>query len=501
MNDIEFAHGASPHLGDLYERAKDYGVSAPGYALTLLRSFAETVCETLDPYMDQGMKLERKITRMRDTGLADHTVLAPLRVLQKHGNIAAHPKAFSFTTHDYPQMLKEALPAALKLLEHLYSLNSANGEAPGYTITLPTRDNLQLLSYRAVFEEDAGARHMLGIHFKEKADGLRATESMFRADDGYGFTSRKYIDEANHWFKLAVNDSHVEALYEYGVYLARLQGEDFHERRQAGERYVWQASEEGHADALTFIGDCYFWGSALYQQDLEYARELYQQAATQSHPGALAQLGKMHEQGLGGPVDFNAAFRCSLQAAEAGFPRAQFHLYSLYEQGHAFTDDRPKAIAWLTEATELKHPEAMLELAGLIMQKLIPDRTDLDAQAFYEECVHTQETRVKARYGLAHLLAKKRDDLNALHAALNCILSCKDEILSTSKHRDLLPGCERLTPRLWEQINLTIARTHPHHALRTTVPRPVYIGPPVGRNEQCPCGADKKYKHCCRLQH
>ncbi|MFP3848953.1 SEC-C metal-binding domain-containing protein [Pseudomonas sp. W5-01] len=498
MNDIEFAHGVSPNLGDLYERAAKYGVSAPGYALTLLRSFAETVCETLDPNMDRGKKLERKIARMRDTGLVDHTVLAPLRILQKHGNIAAHPKAFSFTTHDYAQMLKEALPAALKLLEHLYGLNSVDGEAPRYTVTLPTRDNLQLISYQAVFEEDADARHMLGIYFKEKADGLRATESMFRADDGYGFDSRKFIDQANHWFKLAAHDWHVEALYEYGVYLARLQGEDFHDQRKEGERYVWQASEKGHVDASAFIGDCYFWGSALYEQDLDAARGLYQQAASQSHPEAIAQLGAMHEQGLGGPVDFDAAFQCSLQAAEAGFPRAQFHLYSLHNQGHAFPDDSPKAIAWLAEAADQKHPEAMLELAGLIMQKIIPGRTSIDARALYEQCGHIQETQIRAWYRLAHLLAKQTNDLDALQRALSCLTNCQDAIVSTSQHRDLLPGCDRLTPLLWEQINVTINRAHPQLARAAAiVSRRPYTGTPVGRNEPCPCGLNKKYKHCC----
>lgn len=498
MNDIEFAHSVSPELGYLYEQAKNYSVSTPGYALTFLRGFAETVCETVDPSMADGRKLERKIVSLRDRRLADHGVLAPLRVLQKHGNVAAHPKAFSFTTHDYAQMLNEALPAALELLEYLYGLNSADGEAPEYTVTLPTRDTLQLLSYQAVFEEDAHARHTLGIHFKEKADDINASERILRADDGYGFNSRKYIDQANHWFKLAAKEWHVESLYEYGVYLARLQGEDFHEQRKEGERYVWQASEEGHADALAFIGDCYFWGSSIYEQDLEYARELYQHAASQSHPGAIAQLGTMHEQGLGGPVDFNAALQCSLQAAEAGFPRAQFHLYTLHDQGHAFPGDRPKAIAWLIEAADQKHPEAMLELAGLIMQKLIPERTGTDARALYEECGHIKETQIRAWYRLAHLLAKQTNDLDALQIALSCITNCKDTIVSTSQHRDLLPGCDRLTPLLWEQINVTINRAHPQLAHAAAIAsRPPYTGAPVGRNEPCPCGLNKKYKHCC----
>jgi len=27
--------------------------------------------------------------------------------------------------------------------------------------------------------------------------------------------------------------------------------------------------------------------------------------------------------------------------------------------------------------------------------------------------------------------------------------------------------------------------------------KPVRTGPKVGRNDPCPCGSGKKYKHCC----
>lgn len=507
MNDIEFAHTVSPQLGDLYEQAKNLGASTPGYAVTFLRSFAGALCETLVPSMDRALNLDRKIAYLRDRRLVDHRVLNPLRTLQKHGNVAAHPKAFSYTSHDATEMLSQALPAALELLEYLYSLNPVHGAPPEYTVTPFTQHNLRELSYNAVFEDDAEARYTLGIHFKEKADALKTSEVIFRADDGYGFESRKSIDQANIWFKLAADSSHVEAMYEYGVYLARLQGHEFQEQRQEGERWVWRASDRDHADALAFIGDCHLWGSAKYEQDLEYARELYQQAAAQSHPGALAQLGEMHQRGIGGPVDFKAAFECSLQSAEAGFPQAQFHLYTLHHQGHAFAGDRPKAITWLNEAAEQKYPEAMLELGRLISQKLISGRSDIDAQALYEQCLSSQNTRIKARYALAHSLVKQVDNLDTLQSALALITNCQDEITETSQHKDLLPACGRLAAYIWEKIQVAMANAYPNLTFQigapptpiTTEPsQRAYVGPPVGRNEQCPCGSEKKYKHCCR---
>lgn len=149
MNDIEFSHSVSPQLGDLYEHAKNLRHSTPGYALTLLRSFAGAFCEIVDPSIDQVQKLERKIARLRDKSLFDHKVLALLRTLQKHGNVAAHPQAFSFITHDYLAMLDQALDAALGLLEHLHRLKQPHGEVPKYRVTTAGQDNLHLLSYRA----------------------------------------------------------------------------------------------------------------------------------------------------------------------------------------------------------------------------------------------------------------------------------------------------------------------------------------------------------------
>ncbi len=100
MNDIEFAHSVSPQLGNLYEQAKNLDASTPGYAVTFLRSFAEAFCETLVPNRDRALNLDRKIAYLRDRCLVDHRVLSPLRTLQKHGNVAAHPKAFDYISHD-----------------------------------------------------------------------------------------------------------------------------------------------------------------------------------------------------------------------------------------------------------------------------------------------------------------------------------------------------------------------------------------------------------------
>jgi len=464
MNDIEFARNASPHLAAHYEQAKNLSLTAPAYALTFLRSFAAIFCEAIDSSTVGEKNLSEKIKRVRDAGHVSTKVLERLRILQHSGNQAVHPEEYDWTTLDFSTMVETGLSAALFLLEHLHWLRHGDVTMATYTIEEPTKHIQRELSYRAVFEEDGDARYTLGLYFKEKADRLQAADSMQRVDDGYGFAARSAIDQSVQWFKVGAECSHPGALYEYGAYLARLKDSDGKSRkdeRQMGERYVWQASNEEHADALALLGDFYFSGSALYDVDLSYARELYEKAAAQLHPRALAQLGKMHERGLGGLKDIDSAFRCSLKAAEAGFPQAQFHLYSLHRQKHAFVDDYPTALYWLNEAAAQKYPDAMIALADLIVQQRVPSRTVMEAQTLYKECIWTPRIRIKAQYSYANLIATHSEELEELHTALNCALSCRDEVMRTPKYHESLMGCERIIQTLTNKIKVAMDRMYP----------------------------------------
>ena len=506
MNDIEFARSVSPQLAAHYEQAKNLSITAPAYALTFLRSFAAIFCEAIDPSTVGEKNLNEKIKRVRDVGLATMKVLERLRTLQDSGNQAVHPEEYDWTTLDFTAMVEEGLSAALFLLEHLHWLCHGDVKMPAYAVEKPTKHIQRELSYRAVFEEDGDARYTLGLHFKEKADRLQATDQFQRVDDGYGFAARAAIDQAVQWFKVGAECSHLGAMYEYGAYLARLKddpnGKCRKDMRQMGERYVWQASNEDHADALALLADFYFAGSALYDADLAYARELYAKAAAQSHPRALAQLGKMHERGLGGPKDLDAAFRCSLQAAEAGFPQAQFHLYTLHHKKHAFMGDYPTALHWLSEAAAQQYPDAMLALADLIVQQRMPGRTVREAQALYEECIRTPRLRIKALYSHATLIARHSEDLEELNIALSEAMNCWDKVKGKPEYRELDTGCGRIILTLTNKIQSAMERKYPGFSLQFPVAqaepdRKSHTGSAVGRNKPCLCGSGKKYKHCC----
>ena len=144
----------------------------------------------------------------------------------------------------------------------------------------------------------------------------------------------------------------------------------------------------------------------------------------------------------------------------------------------------------------------MLALAELITQKRVPGRAVMEAQALYEQCISTQHTRIKALYALANLLATHTEELDALHLGLSSAHNCKDEIVTKPEYQGLLLGCERIIVTISKKLNDAMARTYPQLAFRVPVPptipdRPTYTGPSVGRNEPCPCGSQKKYKHCC----
>lgn len=471
MNDIEFAQSLSPELAALYVQAKELAFTTPAHALTFLRSFAAVFCETIEPSTNDESNLNRKIARVREGDQASTKVLSYLRTLQESGNKAAHPEQYDWNVLDFPALVEEALLTARYLLGHLFWLRHGHLESPEYTVSEPTRHIQRDLSHRAIFDEDPEARYTLGVHFKEKADRQLASEQTFRIDDGYGAfsnsPSRQTIDQAIHWFKCAAESSHPGALYEYGAYLSRLKDhpdgtKSREEDRVHGEIKVWWACQEGHADAQALMGDFFFSGSTRQEIDYARARELYQQAAEQSHPRALAQLGRMHEQGLGGPKDLKAALQCSLQAAEAGFPQAQFHLYTLHRKGHAFVRDLPTVLHWLTEAAEQKFPDAMFALADLIAKKQLPDRTIEDAQELYKQCINTKHLRITALYALANLVATYSEELAELVAAQSYIFQCAEEVQKKPEYRCLLPGCERIASFLFKKMNASLVRTYPN---------------------------------------
>ncbi|WP_220814192.1 tetratricopeptide repeat protein [Pseudomonas paralcaligenes] len=513
MNDIEFALSVSPDLAGHYEQAKDLAFITPGYALTHLRSFAAVFCDEKEPSARFESNIASKIEKVHSAEGSSRKILSALDTLRDSGNKAAHPEEYAPGTLDFPSMAAKGLCLARELLEHLNWLKTGRSSTPEYEVIEPTLHIQRDLSYRAIFEEDAESRYTLGVYFKEKADRENSGDCYIRNDDGYGamsdMPSRKAIDQAMHWFKSAAESNHSSARYEYGAYLYRLKDNsdetsNHRDDRLRGEHQVWLACLDGHSDAQALMGDFFFTGTERLERDYERARELYQEAAEQSHPRALAQLGRMHEQGLGGPKNIQKAFECSLKAAESGFPHAQYHLYALHLKGRAFVGDRSTALNWLTQAAEQRHPEAMMALAGLIEKYKFTDRSFTDAQQLYKQCFNSPNHRVQALYGYANLVATHAEDYQELHSALNFIFQCREEIRANPQYSRLEPGINRINHVLQDKLAAAMSREFPHFRFSLggapAQEPPAYTGHKIGRNDPCPCGKGAKYKNCCMRQ-
>ncbi len=507
MNDIEFVQSVSPELAGLYAQAKDLAFITPGYALTHLRSFAAVFCDEIEPSAGYESNIAIKIEKVRTAQGSSRKILSALDTLRDSGNKAAHPEEYAPCTLDFPAMVTKGLHHARELLEHLYWLKTGSSTTPEYEVIEPTLHIQRDLSHRAIFEEDTEARYTLGVYFKEKADREKSAYGLIRVDDGYGEKSREAIDQAIHWFKCAAESDHPGARYEYGAYLFRLKDNpdgtrSRRDERVRGELQVWWACLAGHADAQALMGDFFFTGTERLERDYERARELYQDAAVQSQPRALAQLGRMHAQGLGGPTDLKKALECSLKAAESGFPQAQTHLYALHRQGNAFVGDHSTALLWLTAAADQRHPDAMMALAELIADKKVANRSLADAQHFYEQCFETPHLRIRALYAYANLVATHSEDLQELESARLRVFQCAEEIQANPQYHHLLSGCERINRVLLNKQAAAMSREFPHFRFQIGADVPAQAAPDytslkVGRNDPCPCGKGVKYKNCC----
>jgi len=110
---------------------------------------------------------------------------------------------------------------------------------------------------------------------------------------------------------------------------------------------------------------------------------MWLERAEQGDPAAQYQLGYCCEQGLGTPVDLEAATRWYARAARQGHGRAQYHLGLAYAYGGAGLPwDLAAACQWLSLAARNHIREAA---AALDLLKATPDqraRGERDARAF-----------------------------------------------------------------------------------------------------------------------
>ncbi len=114
-------------------------------------------------------------------------------------------------------------------------------------------------------------------------------------------------------------------------------------------KWYRKAAEQGLAKAQTMLGMMYYWGKGL-SQDYAKAAEWYRKAANQDSADAQFNLGVMYEKGKGVLRLHDEAAKWYRRAAEQGDVRAQHNLGMMYKMGDGVPQDYVMAYMWLNIA-------------------------------------------------------------------------------------------------------------------------------------------------------
>lgn len=455
MDDIQFAFSVSDKLGQLYRNAKTFSGQAPALSLTHLRGLAYEVCDMLDRGTSPTEQLANRIKSLESTGILKAAAIRRLRILQRHGNIAAHPEEYDHEDHDFGAMANESLAAARELLEQLLVLRT--DPVPTYYIATLEDSGLRDMCFQAMVLGDIDAIHQVGEYFKAWAVQLSVAKSGVFTADGYSFDARGQIEQAMFWFKKGADLSHPDCMYQLGYYHAQTKGIDSNLRAQ-GERLISRASEAGHVDATFYVAEMLLDGMGIFEKDLKGAQELLEQAAQQNHPGALAKLGGLYALGIGCEVDYQKAANCTIRAAEAGYPQGQYNLFVLYHDGKGIEKNKAEAIRWLIEAANQDFPSAIYNLACFTQSGYAPGRMRADALEGYRRCLAFTEYRARAALAIAEMSLNDEDSMDGWLESATHAQACFEIITRDGDPHVLLGDCLATAKKAVDKVRIHIRR-------------------------------------------
>lgn len=132
----------------------------------------------------------------------------------------------------------------------------------------------------------------------------------------------------------------------------------YREGRYVEAFQIWEPlAERGHSLAQFSIGNLYFAGRGVTQDQSESAR-WFRRAAEQGFAPAQFNLGNAYKNGNGVVQDDVAATRWWRAAAEQNFAPAQYNLGTQYYFGRGVTRDKEEALEWYRRAAANGHERA-----------------------------------------------------------------------------------------------------------------------------------------------
>ncbi len=460
MNDLELARLISGEVGEHFTLSKEVADEYPGYCLVTLRGMCKLIClriiEARKLAILRTADLDTMIREVCERTNPDSQTKDALHKLRWLGNKGAHPEEGKLSNSEISDFARSALDHAITVLKFAHTQVHPNSPLPAAIIPCSTDSGVRSLCYRATIQEEVESQYWLGKYFLNKAANLTtSSEGSFPSH----YEILEEWKKANYWFRLAANQGHAAALYEHGKLLInRVDGEKY---VAMGVNKVFGAANSGSPDANADVGHIYYHGEHDQPQDFVEARKHFEIAAAEDHPSALTMLGVMYLRGEGGPPNPQAAFEYTKKSAEAGYPTGQFNLFVHFWNGETVDRDIPEALSWLNKAADQNHPEALFELATLIQENLVPEKSAADAEELLTKCMNSanaeQSLRQKSAFLLARMLAHHSDQLKSLTGAADILQRCYE---AEKCEGELAQACVELSISVIRQIRKLIHARH-----------------------------------------
>lgn len=197
-------------------------------------------------------------------------------------------------------------------------------------------------------------------------------------------TYRRDSAQGTEWLTKAAANGH-RAAAEYLANLGKvayLSGQHallMNKRTEAVQQFVL-AAEYGVHDGDVTVGDSYAQNWIFSGPHYERAAEWYQRAADHGQARGLAELGRMHANGLGFPKDEAAAVKLYRQAADKGETLGLTELGRCLVLGRGVARDDAEALKWFQQAADKRIAIALTWVKLLTPKISQEDRAELVLQ-------------------------------------------------------------------------------------------------------------------------
>jgi TPR repeat protein len=171
----------------------------------------------------------------------------------------------------------------------------------------------------------------------------------------------------------------------------------------AAEEVKWyrKAAEQGHATALNELGNMYYHGRGVPQNDSE-AVKWYRKAAEQGNAMAQYDLGWMYQNGRGVPQNDSEAAKWYRKAAEQGDAEAQALLGVMYYNGLGVPQNDTEAVKWYRKAAEQGNATAQSWLGFMYDEGRGVSQNDTEAVKWYRKAAEQGNADAQNRLGLMY---------------------------------------------------------------------------------------------------